>query len=193
MPRIVAIWIVVCLTFGCAGGPKPARDEDQLTSQLNQGYTLLHTLLEKDGDVDKILLIKTAHPTTETIIREIALLCRTAVKQLEEFARADSTLRFDSPSVPAVEQATRDAIEGTVAKGLLGSWGESFEVKLLLSQADAIGYATHLAWTLAKFDVNPERRAYLDQLAGQFDRLYDRIVARLALTTEGSDELQTVP
>lgn len=184
---MLAVVVTASLLCGCASTPR-ALDTDERMLQVNQGYTLLYTLLDKDADVDKILLIKSADPRTEALIREIAAVCRAAIQRLRAFARDDPHLRFDSPSVPVVEQATRDAIESTVAKDLLSSWNEAFEVKLLLSQADAIGYGAHLAMTLRKFDTDGPRRAWLEQLSENLKLLYARVVARLALSEEEAEE-----
>jgi len=79
--------------------------------------------------------------------------------------------------LPVIEAATRQTIETATRNRLL--FGDGFETRLLLTQVESSNYITHLAATLARQEDHAERREQLEQIAGRFGTLNDRIIARL--------------
>lgn len=141
-------------------------------STRNQGYSLLYELVSKEKDVAKILLIKKEKSDVHAVITAIAATSRDATKKLEEFAKADRSLRLKTRDLPLVEEQTRAAIESAQGKELLRSSKRKFELELLLTQIDGLDYGSHLAAVLEKQESNPARRQYLNQLSRQLEALY---------------------
>lgn len=169
-------------TLGCSSTPAPkARTFDATEAERNQGYALLYILLGKNQDVDKILSIKSTTPATEAIIKDIARLCKDAKIKLDEFAKQDPTLGMAAHGLPKYEQQTREAIESTTTKRLLFVSGDTFEVRLLQTQAQSTDYLAHLALMLAENDKNDERAEYLKKLSKQAEVYYNQTMERLTV------------
>lgn len=112
-------------------------------------------------------------------MQRIAVNSATGAKLLEEFARHDRSIRLDDVRLPAGEVAARDAIASTKQHELLGQSGASFELSLLLTQAEALTYAAHLAKVASEHDGQPGRARALAGLSQDMERLYLEIVALL--------------
>jgi hypothetical protein len=81
--------------------------------------------------------------------------------------------------LPAMEEKTRAAIESTTTKDLLFSSGRAFELRLLLTQVQALGYAGHLAAQLADQEGNAKRKEFLTQFAKQCEEHHKQVVELL--------------
>jgi len=84
-----------------------------------------------------------------------------------------------SQGSPPVEVQTRQAIAKQKAKELIVEGGKEFELRLLLSQSEALTYGAHLAETVAKAESNQTRAGYLRQLAAELHGLQRKVVAIL--------------
>ena len=115
-----------------------------------------------------------------TEIKQIADVFAQAQKQLDEFAKEDSSLNFKMSHLPPMEDKTRAAIESTTTKDLLFSTGKTFELRLLLTQVQALDYASHLANQLADQDGNPKRKEFLTQFSKQCEQHHKQVVDLLA-------------
>jgi hypothetical protein len=142
----------------------------------NEGYSLLYQLMNQNSDVAKILIIKHTEPPVTDVIKEIASTCGQAKKELEMLHEKDRHLSFEMSNLPQMEQKTRAAIESTVTKKLLFSNGKMFEHRLLLTQAESMNYAAHLAKVLHDQDDNPNRKIFLAKLSDRCTGLHDRVV-----------------
>jgi outer membrane murein-binding lipoprotein Lpp len=172
------VWVLVFA--GCSSVPpvipifgRPARIRDE-------GYSLLYTLADKQSGLDKILIIKRAGAKVSAEIKQIAEVFSQAKERLDGFAKEDSGLSFKMSHLPSLEEKTRAAIESTTTKDLLFSSGKAFELRLLLTQVQALDYASHLANQLADQDGNPKRKEFLTRFAKQCEQHHKQVVDLLA-------------
>jgi len=130
---------------GLFDGPENSPDHCLASGpRAQRRLRLLYKLLSQESDAAKILIIKHADPPVADIIKEIANTCGRAKKELDLFHEKDRHLNLEMTHLPEIEQKTRAAIESTVTKQLLFSSGKTFEVRFLLTQAEAMNYAAHL-------------------------------------------------
>lgn len=175
-PTIAAL-VAICYSGGCASahlasGTRP--------TEQNNGYSLLYDLVSKESGVDKLLYVKNERKAIGDLIREIAKTSKQLKEQLEKYAREDSSLQLNELGLPAVELETRAAIDSAMAKKLLLSWNDAFEVQLLVSQAEAVRYATYLCRRIAKIETSPARADYLNLVSKDFERLSGAIMQHLS-------------
>jgi hypothetical protein len=175
------IAIVVALVLGgCSLWPSRMTDAEK-ADELSMGYVSLRQLLEDEGKVDKLLLVKSVDAPTEQLIDEIASLSAHAGDQLEELSALDPPVAIDRPAgLPIVEQATRDSIASQTALDLVFS-EDTFETRLLLSQGQALRYARFLTEALASRDPNESRQTWLRALARRYEEIYKRLIERLTV------------
>ena len=181
-PRSFVHGAVVCLMalVGCSTVPpvipifgRPARIRDE-------GYSLLYSLADKQSNVGKILIIKSASAKVSAEIKQIAQVFSEAKERLDGFAKEDSGLSYKMSHLPTMEEKTRAAIESTTTKDLLFSSGKTFELRLLLTQVQALDYASHLAGQLAEQEGNAKRKEFLTQFAKQCEEHHKTVVEMVA-------------
>lgn len=177
---VVLIALAVAALAGCSSWPDDMTD-DEKANQLAMGYGSLKELLDDEGSVDKILVIKSARGATKELVKSIAAVSAAASDKLEELSALEPSVRTDQPAaLPVLEGATRDSIASQTAQDLVFSSG-TFEVRLLLSQAQALRYGRFLAEGLSARDSNAQRQAWLRNLAEEYERLYGQVVKRLTI------------
>lgn len=98
---------------------------------------------------------------------------------LEEFARRDPSVILDDTELPPAEVATRNAIAASKKEAILGRSGDAFEFTLLLSEAEALNYAWHLAKVTAENETQPERAHALEGIGGEMENLYGQVFVLL--------------
>jgi hypothetical protein len=140
-------------------------------------YSLLHDLLDKQKNVDKLLLIKLESPELNHLIKTIASASEIGAKRLEQFATQGASINLDQLSLPPGEVATRDAIARTKTKELLTPFNADFELYLLLTQAEALSYAWHLSKVAAAHESQPARAHYLSDLSEAMKDLHHRAIS----------------
>jgi hypothetical protein len=123
----------------------------------NNCYSLLHQLLDEQKDVSMLRFIKEEHSDIKTLTKKIAATSKAGSKLLEQFASRDPSITLDDIRLPLGEAATRDAIAATKKHELLSQTGAEFELTLLLSQSEALTYASNLAKVAAENDSQPDR------------------------------------
>jgi hypothetical protein len=148
----------------------------------NAGYSLLYGLLSQQQDVDKALWLHKVDPAVAGVIKEITQASGEARKQLEAFAHADAGLQLKTQPLPKVEQETRDAIGSTETRVLLTSTGDTFRLRLLLTQTNSMEYASHLAQVLARTEKSKDRQKYLEALSLKLNALNDKVIHVLTVT-----------
>ena len=170
--------VVVCVLAlaGCSTVPqvvtifgRPARIRDE-------GYSLLYSLADKQSNVGKILIIKKASAKVSAEIKQIAEVFSKAKERLDGFAKEGGDLNFKMEHLPTMEEKTRAAIQSTTTKDLLFSSGRTFELRLLLTQVQALDYASHLANQLANKEGNSKRKEFLTQFAKQCEEHHKQVV-----------------
>lgn len=174
--------IIIAFSTTLLGGCRqkfaaPISDAATQQQQLDAGYSLLLGLMEDESRVKDVLVIKSAPDDTKTLLKDISTTCSEAAEQLQAFGEADPDLAMDQPGLPLLEQATRDAIASATAGRILLA-GKTFEVRILLTQAEALNYGNFLARSIAKGDTDPDRSKYLDGLASRLEQLWKRTTAR---------------
>lgn len=145
-------------------------------TSLNEGYSILAYLMKDESNLDKILWIKDAGPGVTGVIQNIAKTSRATRDRLADLALEKPVLNLRTSSLPAVESETRDAISKSTASTLLGNSGRDFELRILLTQVQAMNYAAHLCQVLASSDSNKERSAFLNQQGKTFLQLREEAV-----------------
>lgn len=146
-------------------------------SSRNNGYSLLHQLLDEQKDVSKLRFIKREPADLKELINQIAAASRSGARQLELYAQQDASLVLTDFRLPPAELAARKAMATTKENELLHESGDSFELSLFLAQAEAVSYASHLAKVTAAFEPQSDRAKYLTQLCNQMDRLHRQLLA----------------
>ena len=178
-----SIGLALLVLVGCKTAP--ARHSDVTTGAgtnqvQNEGYSLLYELLGKEKNVNKVLLVKRETPEVRELIDEIAREASDAADQIKQFATADQTLDLNQTGLPFTERKTRSSIESARTKELLTSSGAAFELRLLMTQAEALTYGQHLAKVLGEHERDVRRRLFLEGLSRQFQRLHQKLMGLLS-------------
>ena len=105
---------------------------------------------------------------------------------MKGFARQDPTITLDDIGLPPGEVGTRDSIASTKKKALLGETGDEFELTLLLTQTEALGYAWHLAEVAAQNEPQADRSRALMDLSKEMESLYHEVFALMLAKTKSS-------
>ena len=171
------------LLAGCASKPATPRSganstgsQDQSLAVRNQAYSLLYQLMADEGNVSKLLIIKKEQPDVGALIKDIALVSSDAAKQIETFAKSDPHLHIKMTGLPAAEVETRDLIAKTRTKELIGKTGEKFELRVLLTQSEALTYGAHLAAIAQSHETDGARRHFLGGVSEHLQELHQRMI-----------------
>ena len=158
--------LVVVFQLGCRTPQQPLSETQSSDSHASgHGHALLFGLLGDEKNVSKLLIIKRERPELRALINEISERAGKAHKELEAFAKSDQRLNLKDQGLPGAEVLTRSAIAKARAKELLTESGKEFELRLLLTQNEALTYGAYLAATAAANDTAADRRQMLQQLS----------------------------
>jgi len=180
--------LVCCLAVAtvCAGasgrqsaGPKEGSDASNKVEVRNNAASLLADLFHEEKNVDKVLIIKHNSKALGELMKAISTTAGDGERKLEELAKGDKTLNLHALELPPGEKATRAAISKTKEHEILFTSGETFELNLLLSQTDALDYASHLAKIAAENSSSPEQQREFHALDVALHNLFHRVVARI--------------
>lgn len=159
-------------------------------AHLNGGYSALKLFLEDEQHLTLIRRTKSvltfsaiSAPSTK-LIDEIAAASETALDELEQLAAASPGIKFEDLSEHFIAKATLNSMRMETAIDFLVS-GEDFEKSLLVSQMQVLRVISHLAKQLEQNEPNARRKAWLNQLASQFENYYQQVFARLSITAKG--------
>jgi len=180
LPLLTAMLSVACVLSGCQSPKARAPSAGSpAQSTRNNCYSLLHQLLNDQKNVSLLRFIKREQEDVKTLVKKIAANSATGAKLLEEFARHDPSINLDDIRLPPGEAATREAIASTKKKELLGQTGGEFELSLLLTQAEALSYASHLAKVASGNESQPDRARALAGVSKDMENLYHEVFAML--------------
>jgi hypothetical protein len=186
IPPLLAVMLsAACVLTGCQS-PK-ARfpgESGAAQSTRNNCYSLLHQLLNDQKNVSMLRFIKREQNDVKNLIKKIAANSAAGAKLLEEFARHDPSINLDDIRLPPGEAATREAIASTKKKELLGQTGDEFELSLLLTQAEALSYACHLAKVAGENESQPGRARALAGVSEDMKNLYHEVFVLLLSKTK---------
>jgi hypothetical protein len=177
-------WLVMgsCFLVGCQ---TPSRQERPTTPTPASsraewhGIALLYELLGQEKDVSKLLLIKRDRTELNTLVKEVSRVCGDAHKRIESWAKGDNPVNLLDQGLPNAEMETRKAISKTKGKELLTGKGAEFELRLLLSQNEALTYGSHLALVAAQHERQQDRTQYLLQLSQDLRNLQQGVVGMM--------------
>jgi len=188
IPSLAAMMLLTAgLLTGCQS-PKAMAPSRSIAAQSirNNGYSLLHQLLNEQKDVSLLRFIRPEHADVKQLVNKIATTSGTGAKLLEAFAKDDPTISLDDIGLPPGELATRDAIAATKKKELLSQSGDTFELTLLLTQTEALSYGWHLAEVTSTNEPQPERARALAGLGRDMQNLYHEVFMLLLSKTQSS-------
>jgi hypothetical protein len=78
--------------------------------------------------------------------------------------------------LPIAEKETRELIAKSRAKELVTKTGEKFELRILLTQIEAMSYGAHLAVAAQSHETDESRRKFLGDLSQQLQDLHQSII-----------------
>jgi hypothetical protein len=172
--------MLICALSACNSPPvRPHVQETTSQYVRNNAYSLLYQLLNEEKDVSKLRFIKRENENLKTLIKQVSAAAKAGASQLDEFAKRDPSLALDQFDLPPGEKQTRASISKAEEKDLLGNSGGKFELALILSQIDALNYASHLAKVAGQNDSQNERIVFLTNLSGEMKNFHDQLVARV--------------
>ena len=194
LPLLAAMLSVACVLTGCQS-PKASSPVGSSASTRNNCYSLLHQLLDEQKDVSILRYIKREQVDVKNLVKRIATTSGTGATLLEEFAKDDPSIQLDDIRLPPGELATRDAIASTKQKELLSQTGDEFELTLLLTQTEALSYASHLAKVAGENEPQPDRARALAGVSEDMRNLYQEVFAMLLSKTKASatNSIRTQP
>ena len=163
--------------------PPPPASSAALSTR-NNCCSLLYQLLEEEKDVSLLRFIKREHSDVKDLIKRIAADSGKTAKLLEELARQDPSIRLDDIQLPPGETAARDLISSSKEKDLLSHSGDEFELRLLLTQTEALNYGWHLAKVAGENEPNPERARVLAGVSEDLKSFYQQVFALIEAKTK---------
>lgn len=166
-------------TKGDEGKDKKGDKDAQEIEVRNNAASPLADLLGDEKNVSKLLILKHVSPQTGQLIKIISKAADDGGKQLDSLAKADNALKLDAMQLPPGEKEARDDESKTKEHELLFSSGVYFEFNLLLSQAEALNYGSHLGQVAADHSSAPEAQREFRSLETSLDDLSERVVARM--------------
>jgi len=185
LPLLTAMLLAACVLTGCQPSKAaPPSGSSDAQSTRNNGYSLLHQLLDEQKDVSMLRFIKREHTDVKNLTKKIATASGAGSKLLEDFAKHEPSINLDDTQLPPGETATRAAITAAKKKELLGYTGDAFELALLLSQAEALSYAWHLAKVTGENEPQPDRARALAGVSEDMKNLYQEVFALLLSKTK---------
>jgi len=174
---------------GCASHQSPTTGPGQSSSPTSgggliharyQGYSILYRLMSDEGNVDKILVVKSVDDPVKQLIKQIASTCSDAKTQLDNYQKQDGRSEFNVPDLPRIEQETRDLESKTDEKELLFSSGKTFQLRLILTQLQATRYGQLLCTALVQIEDDPQRKDFLTRLASNLGVYHDQLTDMIA-------------
>jgi len=179
-PLIVLMLTAAGLLTGCQSS-RAAFPSQAVASQTtrNNGYSLLHQLLEEQKDVSLLRFIRPEHNDVKQLVKKIAKTSGAGAELIEAFAKDDSSINLADIGLPPGELATRDAIGAAKKKELLSQSGETFELTLLLTQTEALSYGWHLAEVTGANEPEPQRARALAGIGKDMQSLYQQVFSLL--------------
>jgi len=145
----------------------------------NNASSLLEQLLDQEKNVSKLLIIKHGSRELSGLIKAISTTAADGAKRLKGLAQDDLTLDLTHQELPVGEKASRDALGKTEEYDLLMSSGADFEFTLLLTQAEALNYGSHLAKVAADNSADIKEADTFLTMSRTLDQLLTQVKAMM--------------
>jgi hypothetical protein len=155
--------------------PAAAASGDKAATR-NNAASLLADLLGQDKNVSKILIIKHNSPELGKLIKAISKTAGDGEGQIQALAKSDPGLNLHATDLPPGEKAARASDGKATEHDLLSSSGATFEFKLLLTQAQAMGYGSQLAKVAAENSSSPEQTRVFHSLEVALSGLHQQVL-----------------
>jgi hypothetical protein len=143
-------------------------------SLRNNALALLQDLLGDEQDVAKVLYLKSASDATGRLLKDISATSKEFHSNIEVIAKQLPDYNIKNLDLPPGEVAARKAESKTTEHAILHSSGADFEFEILLSQAQALDYGTHLARVIAANETDSAAVGEFSALAAKLNALYER-------------------
>jgi hypothetical protein len=141
---LILIGLVAFPDSGKASGSRPEKKVEWQETDLIQGYALLYGIADKQRQLDLILIVKTAQKPTAKLAREITSVYGDLFDYLKKREIRSQKISQAGSGLPQAETSTRQKIEITKTKQLLGRSGRDFDLSLLSTQIEALTYSVAL-------------------------------------------------
>jgi uncharacterized membrane protein YccC len=189
VPLTVLLAVIGCKQFKATPSNDPETAKSEATARpanleqhiRNNCASLLHDLLNDEKHLDKILIIKRESDELHQLVKRISETAAARATQLEEMSKTDRSLNLLVTGLPSGEAATREAISKTKRNELLQSKGADFELKLLMTQLEALNYGAHLAKVAAENESRPENIRVFSGIQSDFEKLYREVRDRFSV------------
>ncbi len=170
------------LLAGCQSPPVAPLSETPASQTVrNNSYSLLHQLLDQEKDITLLRFIKRENTDLKKLLKRVSATAESGEKQLELFAKQDPSIRLDDYRLPPGEVKVRDDISAEEQKKLLHQYDDRLEFTLLLTQIEALNYASHLAKIASENEFDPDRARYLATLGVEMAGLREEVITRVRL------------
>jgi hypothetical protein len=147
----------------------------------NNALALLDELLNEEKHLSKLLFIKRESAELNRLVKDISETADAGADQLKALKKNDPALAQAATALPPGEKATRESIAKVKQHALLHSSGTELEFQLLITQAEALGYGSHLALVAAENEPQPDRAQEFLALSLRLKTLHGQVLAMLRL------------
>jgi hypothetical protein len=187
----MALCIVSLCLVSCQPPDSPAAAVPEQAQARDAGYSVLRKLL---GDEQHLRVLRLAKMVvslraisgpTRKLIDDITDAAAGDSDRLDRVAALEPRIRFDASCSTLLDRAMLDPMRLATAKELVMAPGDEFEIRLVVSQVQALRMISQLVGELGDLDPNAQRQAWLGELSARYEALYKRAVSRLSLTGAG--------
>lgn len=182
----VAVIGIFCGCSALSSAPRPGQKPtapppgNTEAAQLRSNAAgLLYDLLEDEKNVRQVFVVKDASPEVVNLIKLISATALANERELTQLAKADPGLNIKSMNLPPGETAARQAESKSEEYDLLFSSGVNFEFNLLLTQAQAENYGSHLAKVAAKSSTLLSEKKSFTGMSMAMQQLYEATVRQM--------------
>jgi hypothetical protein len=166
---------ILIALFGCShfrSSAKPEISNRESPSVIEaERYCLLYKLMSQEKNLPKLLIVKNESAPVREFVKKIGHVAEAAEDKIESFAKQESGISLKADPLPLIEREARKSAEKARTKELLSARGSEFELRLILSQLEALNYAVHLSSVLAEREGIASRRDFFSALADNLRKL----------------------
>lgn len=152
------------------------------------GYSALKLFLEDEQHLTAIRRTKMIFTFsgisdgTSNLVDDIADSSEQALEEMEKLLAIKPRIKCVDFSNDLIGKATFDSLRFTTGKDFLFE-SDDFEKNLLVSQLKVLRVISHLALQLEEIETNNRRKTWLNKLAVRYEDYYQKVYARLSIST----------